>query len=364
MKNIPVKPTVSTRENVDRWDGPSGQIFVEVKTTNSVRDVRGVFLALAYLISDEPSQNIAVCVLVGTRLSNQRLHEELTRFRQVVHPAIAKRIHCLLGTGDQREGLTFVGSINETPEGFIDWLAERVSSETLNEHLPQLPARQIVIAVLAQLLLWNEPPVTVKYLQEICRVSYPTVAAVLKDMHDKGGLEDSGKRGVRMRRLSTGEWMELARDHARQRKVFLFTDPTGQSLPEQLVKRLLHLQDAEKLGRSVRIGGVIGASSHFPKLDITAAPRLDLSVVIDPTQIAALLDAGLLQKTRPGQRVALAIHVTSYISAMTGRQSTSHGPWADELECLADLVEMGFTREATEMAQHMEMTNKKGSPTN
>jgi hypothetical protein len=178
---------------------------------------------------------------------------------------------------------------------------------------------------------------------------------MLKDMNDKGWLKDSGKRGVQMRRLSTGEWMDLARDHAKQRKVFLFTDPTGLCLPEQLVKRLLRLQDLEKLGRNVRIGGVIGASSHFPKLDITAAPRLDLSVVSDPTQIAALLDAGLCPKTRPGQRVALAIHVTSDLAAMT---AISKGPWAGELECLADLVEMGFTREAVEMAQHIALANK------
>jgi DNA-binding MarR family transcriptional regulator len=107
--------------------------------------------------------------------------------------------------------------------------------------------RQLVIAALAQLHLWNQPPVTVKHLQERCGVSYPTVAAVLKGLADKGWLEDSGERGVRLRHLTLSEWMDLAREHASQRKAYFFTDPTGQSLSDQLVKRLERLKKAGKL---------------------------------------------------------------------------------------------------------------------
>jgi len=354
-----LKSAAKTTETADRWHGPSGQILVNIKNTSSVRDVRGAFLALAYLIVDEPTENIAVCVLVGTRLSPKRLREELVRFRQVVHPVIAQRIHFLLGKGEPpHKDPAFVGSMDHAPGEFLNWLTERVTSEASNDLSLQLPARQIVIAALAQLCLCNEPAVTVKYLQELCRVSYPTVAVVLNDMNDRGWLENSGKRGVRMRSLIAGEWMELAGDHTRQRKVCLFTDPTGQTSPERLVKRLAILQDAGKLTGSIRIGGVIGASHHFPAIDITAAPRLDLSVGDDPGKIAALLDAGLSPKTRPEQRVTLAIHVTNDPWDLTSRPSMSKGPWAGVLECLADLVEMGFTREAMEMAQHVERVNR------
>jgi hypothetical protein len=35
---------------------------------------------------------------------------------------------------------------------------------------------------------------------------------------------------------------------------------------------------------------------------------------------------------------------------------------ASELECLADLIEMGYTREASEMARHMEAISKAWGP--
>lgn len=336
------------------WKGPNGHIHVEVKKTNSVRDVRGALLTLAYIIGQEPSKNQAVCVVIETRLSSGRLKEELVRFRQVIHPAIANRIHFLRGKGDAQghHVNAFSGSMEGAPAGFYDWLEELVAKERQDVYAHQLPPRQIVVAALAQLRLWNASPVTIKYLQETCRVSYPTVAAVLKELADLGWLEDSGERGVRLRYLTSGEWMELAREHARQRKVLFFTDPTGQSTPEQMVKRLA------RLPQTVQIGGVIGAAKYFPELDITAPLRLDLCVDRDPSRIASILDAGLLRKAKPDQRVALAVHVTSFPLDASRWESKSQGPWASELECLADLVEMGYTREAAEMAHHIAATNK------
>lgn len=345
------------------WKGSNGHIHVEVKKTNSVRDVRGALLTLAYIIGQEASKNQAVCVVVDTRLSSGRLKEELVRFRQVIHPAIANRIHFLVGKGDAQEHSVnaYSGSMKNAPAGFYNWLGELVAKELRGVYAHHLPPRQIVVAALAQLRLWNASPVTVKYLQETCRVSYPTVAAVLKELADLGWLEDSGERGVRLRYLTSGEWMELAREHARQRKVHLFTDPTGQKTPEKMVKRLARLQETDKLPQTVRIGGVIGAAKHFPELDITAAPRLDLCVDRDPSHIASILDAGLLCKAKPDQRIAMAVHVTSFPLGTSRWESNSQGPWASELECLADLIEMGYTREASEMALHIAATNMEKS---
>ena len=329
--------TVSALDPDGRWDGPEGPIVVEIIRTSSVRDVRGALLALAYRVQADPTIREAVCVVVDSRLSATRLQEELDRFRSVLRPEIADRIHWL----------TDPGAAGHRPEAFRAWLAERIATERARGRAPQSPPRQIVIAALAQLRLRSEPPVTVKRLQEISGASYPTVAAVLKDFTDKGWLEDGSERGVRLRPLTAREWMELAREHARLRTVQWFTDPTSLASPDQLTKRLAHLQESGALPRSIRIGGVLGAAQHFPALDITAAPRLDLSTEEDAVHLAAMIDAGLRPKTRPEQRVVLAVH--------TSRQPGPHPPerWAGELECLADLIEMGYAREAAEMAEQM-----------
>ena len=355
--------TADSHEAGGRWKEPIGDIVVEVKRTNSMRDVRHALLALAYLVHHEPSTSKAVCVLVDSRLSQGRLDDELHQLRAVVHPAIANRIHFLVDkSGATHSVAAFSGSLEDAPSAFYTWLEKLVTTERRRGHRHPLPPRQMVVATLAQLRLWNHPPVTVRYLQETCRVSYPTAAAVLKDLAEKGWLEDSGERGVRLRNLTMGEWTELASDHAKQRKVHLFTDSTGQISPEQLVKRLARLQSAGKLPRSVRIGGVIGAAGHFPELDITAAPRLDLSVAADAGQVAATLDAGLSHKTRPEQRITLAVHVSPDPLVISDMGSEAQGQWAGELECLADLIEMGLTREASGLARHMELPRKEGRP--
>lgn len=153
----------------------------------------------------------------------------------------------------------------------------------------------------------------------------------------------------------------MGREHSRLRKVHLFTDPTGHASPEQLARRLSRLQETGRLPQSVPIGGVLGASRHFPDLDIAAAPRLDLSVETEPADIAEMIDAGLHLRTRPEQRVALVVHATRDPWVITKAVSETPERWAGELECLADLIEMGFTREASYMAHHMERTNKEGS---
>jgi len=354
---------MAVQDEVDaRWHGPGGAVLVEFKKTHSMRDVRHALLTLAYLIRREPPSTTAVCVLVDSRLSDNRLREELQQLRQVIHPEIASRVHYLVDKGDaSRNIVAFSGSLTDAPADFYPWLEAQVAAERVRGHGPQLPPRQGVIAALAQLRLRNRAPVTIRHLQEVCAVSYPTVAAVLKDLTQKGWLEDTGERGVRLRPLTVGEWMELAQDHARLRKTQLFTDPTGQSAPEHLSRRLARLQAANKLPRSVRVGGVLGATGHFPALDITAAPRLDVSVEVQLSKIAALLDDGLQPKTRPEQRVALAVHVGR--EPLGDEQGPDSEPrLASELECLADLIEMGYTREASEMARHMESINKAWRP--
>lgn len=340
----------------DVWEAPDGTCTtVEVLKTSSMRDVRDALLSLAYLLYGQPERNSAVCVVVESRLTVQTLADELERFRAVVSPDISSRVHFLVR---RKAGVPrFAGSLDlcASAVDFTSWLAATVEREAAGSFTLQLPARQVVIAALAHFRVSNEPPVTIKKLQDVCRVSYPTVAAVIRKLEERGWLEAADERGVRLRPLADDEWMELAQDHARLRKTYEFTDPTGTSSPEQLVKRLARLQKDAKLPRSVRVGGVIGASRHFPDLDITAPLRLDLSIETDPSNVAAMLDAALQPKRKPEEKVAVALHVTR--DDLFFRSNNIEADWASELECLADLVEIGYTREAREMAMHLEQAN-------
>lgn len=351
-----------------RWDDPDGPILVDIRRTHGMRDVRNALLELAFRLQAESPLARAACVIIDSKLSPSRLDEELRRLRAVLRPELAGRIHVLVGRSRPDSGRPDLGgSMDNVAEPFRAWLAERLGMNHSHGRAARLPPRRVVVAALAQRRLGNQPAVAIRHLQDSCGVSYPTVAATLRELADKGWLEERGERGVRLRPLTASEWMELARDHAAARKTHLFIDPTGQAVPEQLARRVERLREAGTLAHGVRIGGVLGASRHFPALDISAAPRLDLSVDTDPARVAELIDAGLRPRTRPEQRVVLAVHLTRDATSldtagMTARRGGAGDPWAGQLECLADLVELGFAREASGMALHMEQIGKEGTP--
>lgn len=339
-----------------RWHGPDSNILVEVKKTSSTRDVRSAFLELAYALSSEPEQDTAVLVLVQTRLSLARLREELELFRRVAHPALAARINYLVVCGtsaQQRPKVT--GSLELISEGFQIWLHDLVDREEMHgaRSVPPMSSRHIVMTSLARLRLHNVGPVTIKSIQVFCGVSYPTVAALLSELRATDRLESEGSRGVSLRALSVHELMELGREHSKQRQSVLFTDPTGFGSPERLRKQLERLQKLGKLPSSILVGGVQGAAWYYPELDITSAPRLDLSASGSATQIARILDAGLEIRSQAHQRVVLAVHVA--FEPKWGKiADLSDLPCANEIDCLADLIDMGYVREATEFASHIQ----------
>ena len=49
----------------------------------------------------------------------------------------------------------------------------------------------------------------------------------------------------------------------------------------------------------------------------------------------------------------LAVHLTRDPWIVTGEPDRARKRWASELECLADLVEMGLSHQAVEMAHHL-----------
>lgn len=108
-----------------RWASPRGPILVEVKRTNSMRDVRGALLALVYLVQSEPSTAEAVCLRVDSRLYQNRLEEELNQLRGVLRPHIADRIHLLVDKRAPGHGrLALSVTIEGLASDFYAWLEE------------------------------------------------------------------------------------------------------------------------------------------------------------------------------------------------------------------------------------------------
>lgn len=350
--NLNVVSPSSEKHKVDaRWSGSAGDVLVEIKRSNNIRDIRDALVALAYALSDDAPTTTAICLVTPSRLSHNRVLDEIERFRKIARPDFARRIHLLTIDEDGQ----FCGSGYDGDPAFFKWLASLVAAEAATAPAGR-SNQQSVSSMLVQLALRGEGPQTFKALQEACGASYPTVAAAVKALSEQGFIEHQSDRRFELKYLNQEAWLKMARAHGQNRKVLRFIDPTGQARkPEAMATRLRKLQE-QGLARNVAVAGVLGAMHYFPDLDISASPRLDLSVYGVGTDFVQKLDAALELTSDPQANAAVVVHLT--LEHPRFMERASDASWASELECIADLVEMGLTREVMDMVSDLDRRRK------
>lgn len=350
-----------------RWSGHDGDVLVEVKRTNNVRDVRDGLLTLAYRLAVEPSSTTAMlCVLTTkSRLSPTRLNHEADCFLSVLRPDLSDRVR-LIRILETASGIRLsyaedprLQSSHGVEPGFLPWLEGVVARETTSVRA----SRQTVISALALSWLRGAEPMTARSLQMLCGASYPTVANAVAKFTDWDLLEQRTDRRLMVRYIPVALWMKLAEQHAGSRKLHRFFDPTEQTKsPETLSAKLFKLQQ-QGMAAKVAVGGVLGARHYFSDLDITASPRLDLSVYgAGGLDFVQHLDAALEETEDARVKPTLVVHETSEPVRFIDHLD---GTWASELECCADLIEIGLTREAHEMMtalSNRRLSNRNGHP--
>jgi hypothetical protein len=337
-----INPLPEKSEVDGKWDGPQGRVLVNLRRSNNARDIRDTLVSLAYVLSDQVPTTTALCIVTRSKLSIKRLLKEIDQFRGVVRQDLASRVHIATMDGDGR----LMGSpYDNTPE-FLQWLREFVATETATISRVR-SNRQSVSSMLAQLWLRREGPQSFKALQYLCGASYPTVSTAVKDLSGSGFIEHQSDRRVGLKYLPHDAWLSMAKAHGENRKVLRFVDPTGQArTPEAMAMRLFKLQEQE-IPKTVAVGGVIGAKHYFPDLDISASPRLDVTVYGESTEFVRKIDAALEQTSDPKAKAVLVVHLVRGSARFI--EHSSDGTWAPEVECLADLFELGLAREAMEM---------------
>jgi hypothetical protein len=323
------------------WHGPGGDTVVEIKRTNNARDIRSAMLALAYLLDDESDTAHAICVITQSKLSRQRLDAELERFRRLVRRDIGERIELARLEDIERKQCSSL--IPHAPD-FVSWITDLAGRKVAGSRV----SRQTVMSALALSWLRGVGPMTTKSLQDACGASYPTVAAAISEFSKLDLIEHQPDRRVSLRYVSMDHWMQMLQKHADGRKVYRYIDMTGQvRSPDALMARLFKRQQQGD-AQQIAVGGVLGARRYFPDLDITASPRLDLSVYGDGgVEFVRRLDAALEPTADSHKKAHVVVHVTTEPETFLERDSG--GSWASEMECGADLIELGLVREVREM---------------
>jgi len=325
-----------------RLSSQTGVGLLDLRRTSNARDLRGALVSLAYVLESQPRSTWAICALTETRLSADRIRQELVQFRSLVG-ALGRRLFLVAIEGDRLHGE--LPSADPALEAAVMAVAQR---ELLSGKVP----RQAVASTAIQAWLDGQARVSVAELRRATGASYPTVAAALKELEQVGALSSDDKGYTYPSSLPWATLQRFAEGHAAGRKTIRFSDPSGLARkPDDMARRLATLQSKGDAS-AVEIGGVLGAELYYPDLDITAARRLDLCVYDGDLDFVRKIDAGLVQTPDPKAKAVLVVHLAHDINHRRGRFDGLRV--ASTVDCLADLLEIGYQAEAADFMRAMQ----------
>ncbi len=323
-----------------RLPSPSGDILLEIKRTSAAVELRGVLLSLAYLLTEEPPSSQAVCVLTDTRLTKERMRDEITRFQEAVKPALARRV-ILVAIKDGE----IHGEMPPIDRSLLPMIIKSAQRESAN------PAGRVSQQAVksAALSRWHTVSgrLGVADMQRATGASMPTVIAAFRAMQQDGLVYPVGAGWHLVDELPWESVRRMVEAHAAERRVIRFKDPTGHARsPLAMAERLRKLLRA---GESVDVdlGGVLGSLQYYPDLDITGPPRLDLCVYDGNAGFVRKIDAGLLETFDPSDKAMLVLHMTR--DPRRGSRPPGELRPASVVDCLADLLEIGLQSEARDL---------------
>lgn len=335
--------------------GRVGRIEVVVKgRVDAARGVRGGILELAERVAGDASV-FGCLVLRSSKVTEGRVREEWERAGLVLRPELVARMVVCVEHGGMTHGLT--RDMSEEERGAVAVVMRRMTEGFGDGQERDGRARGVrpdfsfvVLKVLLHQFLLVRRPVTMDWICRTSGCTYPTAARVVKGL---GSLVERGSdRRVALRYFPQEEYERLVATSVRARSTVRYVDRSGQlRLPESRVRRM------EKLGvEGVAIGGVLGARHFYPELDLVGTPRLDVSVRGSGDRVEASfvreLDPALEREEDVQKPVSVVVHRVWHADAMF-RERAEGLAWADPLECLLDLREMGLASQAAEFLEAM-----------
>lgn len=333
--------SISAENHDSRWSGPAGDVLVEIKRSSNARDIRDALIGLAYALEQEPSSSMALCLLGRSRLTTQRLQEEVKQFRSIVRSDLASRISLASVTAEGR----ILGDIPQDCPSLQSYLTKRTRLE-LNAGGDRV-SREAIKAHLVHLWINAHGALSQAQLSRETKASAPTVAAALRELEQRNLLRTTSD-GVTLSEPSWESWKHLIEAYGAKRTNIRYTDPSGLPYPPwEIVKRLHRLQ-SRGIATSVAVGGVVGATHYDPDFDLTAPPRVDLCVHDGDIDFMKKLDAGLVVTTDLKAKAIVVVHqVQSDFGCVTDPNGLRI---ASPMDCLADVLEFGLMAQAKELA--------------
>jgi len=314
------------------------EVIVGMRTA---RDLRSQLLDSTYAL--QGNAQVFLTLLFKCGFTPERLAKELAAFRRVVRPALADRVH-VVAIDHQQE-------IEEALSSRVDAHQLQALRNRLLEAstgAATASSQEAVQYLLLRRWLRGLPPIRTADLAVQSGASVPTVLAAIKALADKDVLRTRDRR-VALQGFSPDSWQRWLGKSA-ESPTARYVDRSGSPrTPEKLARTLATLER-----KDVAIGGVLGALHHYPALDITGAPRLD--IVVHGTPHADLsfieqLDPGLVRDDAAQGHAQVVVHFANRRESHFDIQKGA--VWADVLDCLVHLWKGGLTHQAQDLMAHL-----------
>ena len=176
--------------------------------------------------------------------------------------------------------------------------------------------------------------------------SYRTLEKYLLKLGE--AIDRRGNKGLRLRFFPKDAFMRVLvlADHSRSTLKYTSNSLNSRSI-DSLTGRLKRLNRSD-----IAIGGVTGSMQYLPQLNITGAPRLDISVHAPEghaeTDFVRKLDPALKPWVKGDPLPSLCVHFVKSRKAFFWKDSKSQEVWADPVECLLDLHEARLEEQANQ----------------
>jgi len=338
----------------NRTGGEIDNTIIEVKEgLDAIRNLKmGIFHLATRLVKEGPTKK-GLLILVGPKVSKERLTEEEAILSKVLEPGLLKRIQLVT----YREGQFFNLPDKISPKflGSLEQLVQKNTERAGTRLYPRHAYFEILKILINQWLL-KKGPQTAEWLSKAAGCSYPTVAAACKRLDDN--IKRGSYRRIELSRFPKDEWSKLIAMSDRVRSTMYFVDSSGQPRPpENLLNRL------RKMNRpDIGVGGVLGARHYWPDLDVIGTPRLDLTVhcPYDRANILLLerLDPALRQTEDKRAPAAVAVHFIRRYDTLF-KKDPDGLIWADPVECMMDLHEMKLEAQVLEFLEFFSSQREK-----
>ncbi|MBL9158415.1 MAG: hypothetical protein JNJ70_13135 [Verrucomicrobiales bacterium] len=329
-------------------DARIGNAVVEVRFgVDAVRTLRTSLMQVAYTVSEDPALHGYV-VLADSSIAMERVREEWQRASSVLRPEVQQRLTICMASDQGMLG------IPSDPDSKTEQMvAGVIESQRGKAGGKRTDYSFIILKLLIHQWFTSGEPVTAEWLARTAGCHYPAVARALRPL---GGLvERTSDRRVLLRWFPEDEFARMIAISDRARSTMRFADPSGQ--PRSIES---HLRRLEKLAPpGLAVGGVLGATHHFPGLDLVGSPRLDLSLHCPGKhmnlEFIKALDPALKPVSDPLQPAIVVVHAVRHADPLFAPREGGLA-WADPVECLLDLHEAKLDMQAGQFRDYLEST--------